>query len=432
MTKRRIATFGGIGIAAVFGLILLLGGIGHNDDQNWQIKQSVFGNVTVRNAPGYYVKAFATVWTWPKSHQVHYSAHVEEGGVEDRSIQVTFNDSGTAQVSTLVRFRLPPTQEQRRFIHQEFSGDIDLVTQAVRAHLINCIKAAGPLMSSSEHQSSRKAEFTMLVNEMLSKGLYRMRRIEKSLPDVLDEHGRPTVVLATEIITDKDGVPMIAEESPLTSYGIEVSQFSVTGTVYDAQTLEQFAAKKASFLATELGKAKVAEETQQRLMVIEKGKRELAEIEAEANKVKMKATVEAQQKVDVAELEKEQSVVEALKLVEVAEQKKAEEAVNLQIAELVKQQAVEEAEAIKTLAAAEEEKIMKAGAITEKEKVLAEIAKERDAAVAAALSKINVPSVMFNGSGDGEGSANNNENLMNLLLLRGLGILDIEKETTNE
>ena len=50
-----------------------------------------------------------------------------------------------------------------------------------------------------------------------------------------------------------------------------------------------------------------------------------AEIEAEANKVKMKATVEAQQKVDVAELQKEQSVVEALKLVEVAQQKKAEE-----------------------------------------------------------------------------------------------------------
>lgn len=433
MTKKQLATGAAFVAAAIVGIVVLFGGFGHNDDQNWQVKQSVTGNVTIINSPGYYVKLFADVWTWPKSHQVHYSAHEEEGGVKDRSIRVTFNDSGTAQISTLVRFRLPTTTDKRRLLHQEFNGSIDDVAQAVRAHLINCVKAAGPLMSSSEHQSSRKAEFTSLVQEMLTKGLYRMRRIERTLPDQVDENGRPIVVLATEIITDNEGVPLVAERSPLSEYGLFVTQFSVTGTEYDQQTLEQFAAKKASFLATELGKAKVAEETQQRLMVIEKGRRELAEIEAEANKVKMKATVEAQQKVDVAELEKEQSVVEALKLVEVAQQKKAEEQVLLEIAELKKQQAVEEAEAIKTLAAAEEEKISKAGAITEKERVLAEIAKDRDAQVAEALSKVHVPSVMFNGSDKGgEGTASNNENLMNLLLLRGLGILDTEKVQANE
>lgn len=430
MKKQIIYGVSGV-VAFIVCMILFFGGLGHNDDQNWQIKQSVAGNVTVRNAPGYYVKFFATVWTWPKSHQVHYSAHEEEGGEKDRSIRVTFNDSGTAQVSAMVRFRLPTTTEERRLLHQEFNGDIEDVTQSVRAHLINCVKAAGPLMSSSEHQSSRKAEFTMLVNNMLSDGLYRMRRIEKSLPDQIDENGRPVVVLATEIITDKDDQPIIAEESPLKTYGLFVTQFSITGTEYDQQTLEQFAAKKASFLATELGKAKVAEETQQRLMVIEKGKRELAEIEAEANMVKIKATVEAQQKVDVAELEAEQAEVEAQKLVDVAKLKQLEEAVNLDIAKLKAEQAISEGEAIKTLAQAEEERIQKAGAITEQERVLAEIAAKRDAEVAA-LSKVNVPSVMFNGSEGGEGSSSNNENLMNLLLLRGLGILDVEKETANK
>ena len=429
--KKRIV-YGVCGfITFVVVLTLFFGGFGHNDDQNWQVKQSVTGNVDVINSPGYYLKMFATIWTWPKSHQVHYSAHEEEGGEKDRSIRVTFNDSGNAQISTLVRFRLPTTKDHRRLLHQEFNGSIEDVTQSVRAHLINCVKAAGPLMSSSEHQSSRKAEFTMLVNNMLSNGLYRMRRIQKSLPDQLDEHGKPIVVFATEIIRDNEGNPIIAEVSPLKEYGLFITQFSVTGTEYDSQTLKQFEAKKASFLATELGKAKVAEEMQQRLMVIEKGKRELAEIEAEANKVKIKATVEAQQKVDVAELDAEQAAVEAQKLVDVSKLTKEREVVNLDIAKLLAQQAIAEGEAIKTLAQAEEERIQKAGAITEKERVLAEIAKDRDAQVAAALSKVNVPSVMFNGGGASEGG-DINENLMNLLLLRGLGILDIEKEKVNE
>lgn len=79
-------------------IVVMTGGFGHNDYENWQIKQSVGGNVEVIDKPGYYAKMFATVWTYPRSVQVFYSKSEKEGTNEDESIGVTFNDGGEAQI----------------------------------------------------------------------------------------------------------------------------------------------------------------------------------------------------------------------------------------------------------------------------------------------------------------------------------------------
>ena len=60
-----------------------------------------------RGQPGYYPKWFATVWTVPRSMQHFYSASDKEGGVGDDSIRVTFNDGGTAKISSFVKIQLP-------------------------------------------------------------------------------------------------------------------------------------------------------------------------------------------------------------------------------------------------------------------------------------------------------------------------------------
>ena len=108
----------------------------------------------------------------------------------------------------------------------------------------------------------------------------------------------PITVFATEIVNDTNNNPIIDQPSPLFEYGMGVLQFSIEGTKYDEETERQFAAKKKSFLAAEKSKAEREQEVQQRLMIIEKGLREKAEVEAEANKVKAKAIIEAQQKVE--------------------------------------------------------------------------------------------------------------------------------------
>ena len=405
-------------------VVLFTNGLGKNDDQNYQIKQSITGKVEVIDRPGWYLKAFATVWTYPRSTQKYFSASKEEGGAKDESIRATFNDGGTAQFSTMVRFQTPIEEKLRRKAHQDFSGSCENMNQAVRAHLVNCIKNTAPLMSASEHQSARKAEFTELVHKQLADGLYEMRRVEKQLKDQTDEKGEPITVLATEIVLDENGMPKIAQASPLQEYGLRILQFSITGTDYDPQIIAQFAAKKESYLLAEKSKAQREQEVQERLMIEEKGRKEIVQIEIEANKEKKKATIEAEKKVSVAE----QAALEALQAKKKAE---TEAAQKLEVAKLEKQAAAEKAEAVTILAQAEEIRIQKAGAFTEKDKGLAEISAKRDAMVAAELSKIPVPQIVIGGS-SGNGQGGTMESLINLMLMKNTGILNSGRESIKE
>jgi hypothetical protein len=411
--------------------------MGKNDDQNWQVKQSITGEVTIIDEPGWYMANFATVWTWPRSIQKYFSSSVDEGGKKDESIRVTFNDGGVAQVSTMIRFQTPISADHRRKAHRDFSGQPSNMMLAVRAHMINCCKATAPLMSASEHQSARKAEFVQIIYEQLVAGLYEMRKVERVLKDRTDNQGNPITIFATEIVRDDKGKPKIAQKSPLDEYGITILQFSVADVNYDPQTLKQFASKKESFLAAEKSKAEREQEVQQRLMIIERGLREKAEVEAIANKEKAQATIEADkvkqvaetkasQQLEVEKLAKQEAVVKAEKEKEVAETMAAKlvavAKLELEEAKFKKQAATENGEAIRILAAAEEERIKKAGAITEQERILAEIAQKRDIEVAAKLANVKVPQIIIGGGGQG-GSGGVLENLINLKLLETNGII---------
>lgn len=408
MSLQKIIKGGGL-VAGVALIILVLAvlvfGLGRNDDQNWQVKQSIMGNVTIIDQPGWYLKLGASVWTWPRSQQKFFSSSEEEGGAKDRSVRVTFNDGGQAQVSFFCKIQTPTLHDQRRKAHRDFSGRPDNMMEAVRSYLINCAKATAPLMSASEHQSARKAEFTQLVHEQLTDGLYEMRKIEKELKDRTDERGQPITVFATEIVRDENNNPVIAQASPLEQYGIQILQFSVTATEYDPETLAQFKAKKESYLAAEKSKAQREQEVQQRLMVVEKFLREKAEVEGQANKEKAQATIAAQQEKEVAELQAAKKVAvaeqERLQAEKIKQKALIDEQRELEVAELRLQAAKKQAQAKIVLAEARQKEINLAGMITEKDKLLATIKKEMEVGVAEALSKVNVPSMIIVGGEDG-------------------------------
>ena len=424
-------------LVLLIGAILCFGMIGYNNTHEWQIYQSVSGRVSVVDTPGYYWKGFGTVWTYPRSTQYYYSASVEEGETKDQSIRVTFNDGGTAQISSFVKIQLPPKADHRVRLHQDYGGNLENIRAAIRAHLTNCIKSTGPMMSASENQAARKAEFNQTVEEQLAKGLFKMRRTTIELDEVaeivegVDAEGKKiikekkAVVQATEII-EKDGVPIVVQNSPLKLYGVGIIQFSVTNTDYDPKTREQFAAKKEAYLAAERAKAQRQEETQQRLMIIEKGLRQVAETEAAANLEKKKATVEADKLREVAVIDKQRAVVAAQQKVEVADQERQEAETRRKIADIQAKTAELRKKATISAAEAKQQEIEIAGGITEKDRVLAEIKADRDAKVAASLANVKVPGiVIIGGSANGErASESMTDTLMNLLLLKSTGVID--------
>jgi regulator of protease activity HflC (stomatin/prohibitin superfamily) len=434
----------GIGIVAAIAVIaVILGLFGKNEDTQFTVKQPIhpiLGDIDVVDRGGYYFKNMATVWQWNKFEDFYFSREASEGGAEDQSIRITFNDGGQADVSSYVRIQLPMDKEKRIEFNRQFSGNPENIKSAIRSHLINCLKNTAPMMQSSEHQSARKTEFDQTVRDQLDNGLYSMAKEAVKQKDETDENGQEITVYVTNLVLDEQGQPIVAKESPIAQYGIVITQFSITGVEYDPKTRELFAAKKESSLAAEQSKAERIQETQQRLMVEEKGLREKAEIEAKANvekaeavikaeKEKEMATIEAEQKVVVEEQAKIEAETRLAKELAIAEQEKAiaetVASAALEVAKLKAQAAEEEAKAISVLAVAEEERIIKAGAITEQEQVLAEIGKEQAIGVAEALARIASPSTVISGNGAGaEGSAGEGalqDSLLSLFMLKQVG-----------
>jgi hypothetical protein len=407
--------------------------IGFNNAQNWQVIQSLNGKIEIQDKAGLYMRNFATITTYPRYVEVTYNDIKDEGEVALESVRATFNDGGTAQVSTFVRFETPSDKDQRINFHQQFNGNMDNARNAVKAHMINCIKATAPLMSASENQSARKAEFALIINSMLENGLYDMKKVERVLKDRTDEKGVPITVYATEIINDKNGMPVIAQESPLKDYGIHVSQFSVSEIEYDPETKAQFLAKKQSFLAAERSKAQREEMVQERLMIIEKGNKDKAEQEAISNVIMAKAVIEAEQKANVALQVKVEKETQASMQLSVAEIEKQEALTvankQLEVAQIMAKAA--EQTKLATIAEAEgrQKSVELSGAITERDKVLAQIKAERDVQVAVALSNIKTPSIIFNGGGEGQGTT---MPLVNIALMKASGLLPADFNLTDK
>ncbi len=403
---------------SIFAVALLLSFIfftGNNKDQSWLVIQYPWGTVNVIDTAGWYFKVGTSYWDYPRNWQVEYD--------KDFAFKVVFNDGGTASMNAMVRFSSPLTLEGKRRFHQLFGGNEDAVESAVWAHLSDAMKSSGPVMSASEHQSSRRGEFTSLVQDQLQKGLFEMRRVSKTLQDQFDDKGKPITVYATEVVFEENGTNQkIARPSPLTDFGLIITQFSITDAVYDDQTQRQFSQKKEAFLAAEGSKAQREKEVQERLMVEERGRREKAEAEAIALTRKAQEVIHAQREKEVAETKAAMNLAIAQLVKQEAETRAMQQ---LEVAKLDKARASEEGDAQIILATAREQALKLGGALSEKEQILAEIEKDKAIGVAKELSKIAVPQIIFSGSEKNDGVMGN---LINLTLMRQLGIIPQEKE----
>jgi regulator of protease activity HflC (stomatin/prohibitin superfamily) len=383
--------------------------IGSNNDASWVVVQYPWGSVSVIDSAGWYLRFGNSYWSYPRNFQVEYD--------DQWSFKVVFNDGGSALMNAMVRFSSPYTIEDKRKFHQLFGGNGDAVEAAVWAHLSDAMKSSGPVMSASEHQSARRGEFTSLVQDQLQKGLFEMKRVSRTLQDQYDDKGKPITVYATEVVFEDNGIQKICRTSPLTDFALIITQFSITDVSYDEQTQRQFSQKKEAFLSAEGSKAQREKEVQERLMVEERGRREKAEVEAKALKMKAEAVINAQREKEVEELNAARRLAVAQLTKQEAETKAMQE---LEVARLDKSKAIEQAEAQIILAQATEKALSIAGALSEKERILAQIEMEKAIGVAQHLSKIHVPSVIMNGSGEENSKG---DTLMNLVLLRSMGIV---------
>lgn len=357
-------------IGGAVGLLLLVG-VGHqlvgsNDAGYYQIKQAAMtGNMSVIETPGAYLKFFANVTTYHVSDVYYFSK--QEAGQNDADadpIKVRFNDGGTAEVSGMIKFRLPSDPEKLLRIHNDFKNYRAVKHDLMRQVVAEALMQTAPLMRAEDSYSTRRSEFTDIAEDQVVEGIFET--VSKEFKDK-DADGNEFIEKEVNIAKDAKGTPIIRKVSPLKQYGIEVIQFVIKDIDFD-QTIDALIAKK--------------KEAEQQKVVAK----------ANAEKAKQDAITAREQGNARIATEKANQDVEKIKEVTIAQKE-------FEVSQLKRKQAEQDAAAAITAgkAQAEVNRLKVQAGLTPLEK--ATIAKETAIGVAAELAKVQFPSMMVLGGG---------------------------------
>ena len=410
-----------IGIAIIVIAFIGYGGIGYNSSQNFQVIQSVNGDMSVNGLGGYYLRFFPSIWEYPKVNTVYFSNNKAESNDND-GIQVYFKNKGTGYISAQVIYRLYNDEKTILAMHEYARGDLDKIDDIILARMKEIIKVIASNMSSSE-------------------------AIEKSAD--------MTKAISDQIVNDKN----------LMEKGIKIEQFAFTEITFDKITNDQFAMQQKIELDKKNAEANMVKLETEKKEAEAKYAKEIAEEKGKAEKEMMKqvtdaerqkklAEIEAQQKVEVEKLAAEEAKVKQQKMIDVAELEKKEAEVKAErekevarikaeqlkeVAKINKEAAELDAQRIVALAQAKQTEIQLSGAITEFQKVTLEVNKDiqigKAKAIAEGFSKITLPKFMIIGNGTSDGKTDTLTNYLNIATIEkamGLGENPINISTTKE
>ncbi len=361
-------------IGGVTALFILIGVgrslVGTNNAGYYQVKQTaVFGTMSIIDQPGSYARLFADVHTYQVSDMHYFSKSNLDGGGGDESspIHVRFNDGGTADISGAIKYRLPVEEGKRLRIHQDFKSYEALKHDLIRQTVSEAMMQTATLMKAEESYSTRRSEFTSLVEDQIKNGIYDVTAREVKTKDT---DGNELVDHEVFVKRDEKGNPVIRKQSPLSQYGIEVVSFTIKELDFDATIEALIQKKKEAEQLKVVARANAEKAKQDAITAREQGNAKIATEKAEQDVQKMKEVTIAEKLFEVSKLQRQQAEQDAQARIT---QGKAEAEVN---------------------------KLKVAAGLTPLER--ATIAKETAVGVAHELAGLQLPSMMvLGGSGNG-------------------------------
>lgn len=367
------------GAVGALVLIVTLATVGQsifetNNAGYYQIKQaSVSGEMTVVADPGTYLQLFGTITTYQISDVYYFSKTEGEGEGQSHAepIKVRFNDGGTAEISGMIKFRLPSDPEKRMALHRDFKRFESIKNDLMRQVVTEALMQTAPLMRAEDSYSTRRSEFTDIAESQIVTGIFET--VSKRFKEK-DADGNEFIVAEVNVSKNDKGEPIIRKDSPLKQYGIEVIQFVIKDIDFD-QTIDALIAKK--------------KEAEQQKVVAQ----------ANAERAKQDAiTAREQGAARIAE-EKANQEVEKIKEVTIAQKE-------FEVSKLARQKANEDAQAdiVKGKALAEVNRLKVQAGLTPLEK--ATLDKETKIGIAAELAKVTLPTTMIIGGGGNGGPLN--------------------------
>jgi hypothetical protein len=304
--------------------------------------RSVFGEKIIDHT-GYATHWFGRKNPWKKAMSVQAADNTQatiEDQVSDsesntnvsaniRPQNITFLDQVDADASATVRFRLPITTEERLSLAHEYRTAANLLQTELIPAFKETLGATGMLMSAEEYYSGAKTEFNAEFQNQMENGIYMVRREEVRIDDnVTKQKGSANVSLESNQTPFGDNSRVIFKVRKLTdfegeirrkiqnfkAFGVGVVGARVTSMIPNAEFIVRMKAKQEASAKRAIAREERSQEEEQKLMVIAKGNREVAERQAKwrADQVEQttKAETAKQLVLTQASQRKEQAVID--------------------------------------------------------------------------------------------------------------------------
>jgi len=354
-------------VLAILFLVMARGLFQTNDAGYFQVKQAaITGTMTVRFDAGTYGQWFGNISEYKNVATVGIGTHQGEGSADIEAVDVIFNDGSKAQISALIRVKLPSTVEGAIELKREYAQGFDhFIRSGIVPIVQNAIKLGANLRSAQDAYTTL-ALFQQAVEDQLRNGIYvtKSDKVENITATGDVEEQRVTV-----LVYGDDGQPL-RTPNRLQQLGCEVLECVIDVPAFDPKVNEMIAARKDEAMKTELAKQSAIRAKQDALTAEEQGKANVATAKYKQEVVKVEAVTVAQKEYEVAQLNAKKE----------DENRKA----------LI----------YKGQGEAESNRLKVAAGLTPQERVEWEY--KTKVGVAAELAKVNVPSVVV-GGGDGKG-----------------------------
>lgn len=306
-------------IGAVLGITLIvltfsIGGLFEDVDagQIVVIQAPITGKLSVYKEPGWVGQWFGKATHYEKSAQFWFNTTKNV----DRSIDVRWNDAGTAKISGSVRYKMPLSDDRIIELHSIYGSQEALENDLIETNIKKSIYMTGPLMSSKESYAEKRSYLIQLIEDQAARGVYQT--IQKDIKAVDPISGQEKTVTVVEIQYDTtNGNTLRQEVSPLKSYGITLSNLSIEGIKYDDKVESQIEAQRKATMEVQTAMAKSKEAEQRALTAEKEGEARAAEAKWEQEVIAAKEVTQAEMRrkvaeedVKTAELHKKQMILE--------------------------------------------------------------------------------------------------------------------------
>lgn len=323
------------GAAALLGIMLILMTMGWNDNGYRTVVQTPTGHTYVKFEPGVYFQFGGTATEYPDFVTFDFDkndSNDDGASINQRGIDVQYQEGGKGVVYGQVRFALPATQEAMIDLHKAYRSHVGIGNKLIRPSSEEIVMLTAKLMTSDESYMEKSAVFGDWVRDQLVGGKYKTKLQSKEVKDetAVDADKKVWKEVPT-ISLGKDGLAEYAP-SDLKTFQVRLASFQIVGFDYEEKTVAQIQARREAAMEIITAKANAERAKQDAETAEAVGKKNVTVAKYEKEVEKERAVVDAQKDKAVAllsaERAKEVAETAAKQRVAVAEQEKLEKEQN--------------------------------------------------------------------------------------------------------